>query len=151
MNSKVGAGARRRACGGFSLIEIMVVVVILGILAAIVVPKVMSRPAEARVTKVKQDIRAIDSALKLYKLDNFSFPTTDQGIEALVEKPDGLPPGANWKPEGYLDRIPVDPWGQPYAYLSPGLNGEFDLYTLGADGVRGGVEDGADIGNWQLD
>lgn len=139
----------RRACG-FSLIEIMVVVVILGILAAIVVPKVMSRPAEARISKVKQDIRATESALQLYKLDNFSYPTTEQGLEALVARPEGLPQGANWKEGGYLDRVPVDPWGAPYAYLSPGLNSEFDLYTLGADGARGGDDENADIGNWQL-
>jgi general secretion pathway protein G len=136
---------------GFSLIEIMVVVVILGILAAVVVPKVMSRPAEARVSKVKQDLRATESALKLYKLDNFAYPTTQQGLEALVEKPEGLTPGANWKADGYLDRIPEDPWGTPYVYLSPGLKAEFDLYTLGADAAKGGEGENADIGNWQLD
>lgn len=143
----------RRGSGpnGFSLIEIMVVVVILGILAAVVVPKVMSRPAEARISKAKQDIRAVESALKLYRLDNFGYPTTDQGLEALTSKPRDLPASANWKPGGYLDRVPVDPWGKPYAYLSPGLNGEFDLYTLGADGARGGEDDNSDIGNWQLD
>jgi len=139
-----------RPASGFSLIEIMVVVVILGILAAIVVPKVMSRPSEARISKVKQDIRATEAALQLYKLDNFRYPTTEQGLEALVIRPDGLPQGASWKEGGYLDRVPVDPWGTPYAYLSPGLNSEFDLYTLGADGVKGGNDENADIGNWQL-
>jgi general secretion pathway protein G len=143
---------RSRSRGrGFSLIEIMVVVVILGILAAVVVPKVMSRPAEARVSKVKSDLRAVESALKLYKLDNFSYPTTEQGLESLVTRPEGLAPGASWKQDGYLDRVPIDPWGNPYAYLKPGLNGEFDLYTLGADGARGGTDENADIGNWQLD
>lgn len=148
---QAGQTAGRGRCDGFSLIEIMVVVVILGILAAIVVPNVMSRPAEARISKVKQDIRATESALQLYKLDNFAYPTTEQGLEALVTRPLDLPPGANWKSEGYLDRVPTDPWGSPYAYLSPGLNGAFDLYTLGADGVKGGEDENADIGNWQLD
>lgn len=146
MQQQAGRGRQR----GFSLIEIMVVVVILGILAAIVVPKVMSRPGEARVNKAKQDIRAVEAALQLYKLDNFNYPTTEQGLEALVSKPQGLPPGANWKTGGYLERVPVDPWGTPYAYLQPGLNGEFDLYTLGADAAKGGEEENADIGNWQL-
>jgi len=136
---------------GFTLIEIMVVVVILGILAAVVVPEVMSRPSEARINKAKQDIRAIDSALKLYKLDNFSYPTTQQGIKALVVRPEGMPAGANWKKEGYIARLPNDPWGKPYIYLSPGLKGAFDLYTLGADGVKGGSEENADLGNWQVD
>lgn len=128
----------------------MVVVVILGILAAVVVPQVMSRPAEARTSKVKQDLRAIESALKLYKLDNFAYPTTGEGLEALIERPPGLPETANWNPEGYLDRIPQDPWGKPYIYLSPGQRGVFDLYTLGADGRKDGVEENADFGNWQL-
>jgi general secretion pathway protein G len=127
------------------------VVVILGILAAVVVPNVMSRPADARATKAKQDLRATESALQLFKLDNFVYPTTEQGLEALVSEPQDLPSGASWKSGGYLDRIPEDPWGRPYAYLSPGVEGEFDLYTLGADGVRGGDGENADIGNWQVD
>ncbi len=137
--------------GGFTLIEIMVVVVILGILAAVVVPEVMSRPAEARINKAKQDIRAIDSALRLYKLDNFHYPSTEQGLQALKTQPEGLPEGANWKKEGYIGRLPKDPWGRPYLYLSPGLQGEFDLYTLGADGVKGGVDENTDLANWQID
>jgi general secretion pathway protein G len=135
---------------GFTLIEIMVVVVILSILAAFAVPKIMSRPDEARITKAKQDIRAIESALKLYRLDNFRYPTTDQGLEALITKPTTAPEPKNWKKEGYLDRMPLDPWGTPYQYLSPGEKGEFDLYTLGADGQPEGEESNADIGNWNL-
>jgi len=119
---------------GFTLIEVMVVVVILSILAAVIVPKVMDRPDTARAVKAKTDIRALESALNLYKLDNFNYPTTEQGLEALVPK--------------YIDRLAIDPWGKPYLYLSPGLHGDFDVYTLGADGVQGGTEKNADIGNW---
>lgn len=135
---------------GFTLIEIMVVVVILGILASIVVPKIMSRPDEARIAKASQDIRAISAALDLYRLDNFSYPTTDQGLLALVESPDNLSPGANWKKGGYLERVPKDPWGNDYLYLMPGAHGEFDLYSLGADGVSGGSDVAADINSWEL-
>ncbi len=140
-----------RAARGFTLIEVMVVVIILGVLAAIVVPKIMDRPAEARVTKAKHDIRALTSALNLYRLDNFNYPSTDQGLEALVERPAGSPEARNWKEGGYLDRLPRDPWGNPYQYLSPGENGDFDLYTLGADGQPGGEGANADVGNWNLD
>lgn len=129
----------------------MVVVVILGILAAVVVPRVMSRPDEARVVKAEQDIRAISAALDLYKLDNLRYPTTDQGIDALVRRPDDLPAGARWKDGGYLASVPVDPWGQPYLFLQPGQHGPFDLYSLGADGTAGGEGTDADIGNWQLE
>lgn len=129
----------------------MVVVVILGILAAVVVPRVMSRPDEARVVKAEQDIRAISAALDLYKLDNLRYPTTDQGIDALVRRPDDLPAGARWKEGGYLASVPVDPWGQPYVFLQPGQHGPFDLYSLGADGTAGGEGTDADIGNWQLE
>jgi len=141
----------RRAAQGFTLIEIMVVVVILSILAAFVVPRVMDRPAEARVTKARQDIRALESALKLYRLDNYRYPTTDQGLEALVSKPSTGPEPRNWKSGGYLDRLPKDPWGNPYHYLQPGEHGEFDLYSLGADGRRGGQGPDADIANWNLE
>ena len=121
--------------GGFTLIEVMVVVVILSILAAIVVPKIMDRPDEARITKAKQDIRALEAALNLYKLDNFIYPTTDQGLEALVQPPTIAPEPPKWKQGGYLDRMPQDPWGKSYLYLSPGDQGRaFDLYSLGADG-----------------
>lgn len=135
---------------GFTLIEVMIVVVILGILAAIVVPKIMGRPDEARVLKARQDLRAIGAALDLYRLDNFSYPTTEQGLEALVTRPEHLPEGASWKKGGYLASLPTDPWKRPYAYLQPGIHGEYDLYTLGADGVEGGSEAAADIGNWTL-
>ena len=134
---------------GFTLIEIMVVVVILGILAAIVVPKVMDRPDAARITKARQDIRALESSLNLYKLDNFVYPSTDQGLQALVEAPSGS--GApNWKKGGYLDRLPKDPWNNEYQYLNPGVHGDIDIYSLGADGRPGGEEINADIGNWSL-
>ncbi len=135
---------------GFTLIEVMIVVVILGILAAIVVPKIMGRPDEARATRTQQDIRAIGAALDLYRLDNFSYPSTDQGLEALVSKPGNLAQGTHWKQGGYLGQLPNDAWGRPYFYLRPGVHGEYDLYSLGADGVEGGSEANADIGNWQL-
>lgn len=135
---------------GFTLIEVMVVVVILGILAAIIVPKVMDRPDAARVTKAQNDLRAIESALNLYRLDNFHYPTTDQGLQALVERPTGTPEAQNWKAGGYLDRLPVDPWGKPYQYLQPGRQGEIDIFSLGADGRPGGEGYNGDIGNWQL-
>lgn len=135
---------------GFTLIEVMVVVVILGILAAVVVPRVMSRPDEARVIRAQQDIRALGSALKLYRLDNFNYPDTDQGLQALVERPVNLPEEARWKQGGYLERLPKDPWGNEYQYLQPGARGAFDLYSLGADGAPGGEESDADIGNWSI-
>jgi general secretion pathway protein G len=130
---------------GFTLIEVMVVVVILGILAAILVPKVMDRPDQARKIKAKQDIRALEAALNLYKLDNFVYPTTDQGLEALVEKPSSPEP-PNWKEGGYVDRLPKDPWNQDYLYLSPGENGSIDIFSMGAD--QQPSDD--DIGNWGL-
>ncbi len=136
---------------GFTLIEIMVVVVILGILAAIVVPKVMDRPDSARITKAKQDIRALESALNLYKLDNFNYPSTDQGLEALAKKPSGTPEPRNWKQGGYIDRMPKDPWGNDYQYMQPGVHGDVDLFSLGADGRPGGDGINADIGNWTLE
>ncbi len=129
----------------------MVVVIILGILAALVVPKIMDRPDAARVTRVKHDLRALQSALDLYRLDNFVYPSTDQGLEALVTRPAGAPEARNWKAGGYLDRVPGDPWGTPYQYLNPGEHGEIDLYSLGADGQPGGEGVNADIGGWKLD
>ena len=133
---------------GFTLIEVMVVVVILGILAAIVVPKIMSRPDEARVVKAQQDLRSIAAALDLYKLDNFNYPTTADGLEALVTKPANLAQGANWRSGGYLAKLPIDPWSKAYQYLAPGQHGEYDLYTLGADGALGGEGVNQDLGNW---
>ena len=133
---------------GFTLIEIMVVVVILGILATLVVPKIMGRPDEARLVKAKQDILALESALKLYKLDNFSYPNTEQGLEALVNQPTATL--THWKDGGYLDRLPKDPWGTPYQYLSPGVKGNIDIYSLGADALPNGENLNADIGNWQF-
>lgn len=135
---------------GFTLIEVMVVIVILGILAAVVVPRVMDRPDTARITKARQDIRTLESALNLYKLDNFQYPSTDQGLEALVNKPSGDPEPRNWKSGGYVDRLPKDPWGNDYLYLNPGVHSAIDIYTLGADNQEGGEEMNADIGNWNL-
>lgn len=135
---------------GFTLIEIMVVVVILGILAALVVPKVMSRPDEARVVAAKQDIAALMQALKMYRLDSKRYPTTEQGLQALTTKPAQTPVPDNWKAGGYVERLPVDPWGNPYQYLNPGLHGEIDVFSYGADGTAGGEGFDADVGSWQL-
>ncbi|RKZ37840.1 MAG: type II secretion system protein GspG [Gammaproteobacteria bacterium] len=135
---------------GFTLIEVMVVVVILSILAALVVPRIMDNPDKARLLKVEQDIRAISTALKLYKLDNYSYPITDQGLEALIIKTTVPPEPRQWKSGGYLDSLATDPWGFPYNYLSPGIHGEYDLYSQGADGQADGTDINADIGNWQL-
>jgi general secretion pathway protein G len=137
--------------GGFTLIEILVVVVILGILASIIIPKIMTRPEEAKRIKAKMDIKAIETALNLYRLDNDVYPSTEQGLEALVTKPTtGVIP-KNWKEDGYLDKVPKDPWGNLYVYLSPGVNKEFDLESYGTDGVDGGEGKDADIENWDLE
>lgn len=132
---------------GFTLIEIMVVVIILGILAAIVVPNIMDKPDRARTVKAKQDIRALETALNLYKLDNFIYPTTDQGLEALVTKPGDV---ANWNK--YMPRLPKDPWGNGYQYLSPGTHNSdgIDISSLGADAQLGGEGPNSDVGNWEL-
>ncbi|GMV69130.1 MAG: type II secretion system protein GspG [Pseudomonadota bacterium] len=142
---------KRKRMAGFTLIEIMVVVVILGILAALIVPNIMDRPDMARVTRTRQDIRALQTALNLYRLDNYRYPTTDQGLEALVEQPaiEPLPPA--YRKGGYLERMPKDAWGRPYLYLSPGLHGEVDISSLGADGQPGGEGVNADIQSWALD
>ncbi|MCW3479879.1 type II secretion system major pseudopilin GspG [Neisseriaceae bacterium JH1-16] len=140
---------RHAAQRGFTLIEIMVVIVILGVLAALIVPKVMGRPDEARIVAAKQDIGAISQALKLYRLDNTRYPTSEQGLKALVQKPTTGPETKNWKPGGYLERLPDDPWGHPYQYANPGTHGEIDIWSLGADGEPGGEGVDADIGNWQ--
>jgi general secretion pathway protein G len=130
---------------GFTLIEVMVVVVILAVLAAIVVPKIMSRPDEARMTAARADIAGVTQALKLYRLDNSFYPTTEQGLQALVTQPTTSPAPSNWKRGGYLDRMPKDPWGREYQYLNPGLRGEIDVFSLGADGRPGGEGVNADI------
>lgn len=145
------AATRRGRARGFTLIEIMVVVVILGILAAIAVPRILNRPDTARVVKAQQDVRVIESALKLYRLDNYRYPTTEQGLQALVEKPTIAPEPDNWKAGGYMQRLPSDPWGNPYHYRNPGEHSEIDVYSLGRDGRPGGEDIDADIGNWNLD
>ena len=143
------SGQRRsRRAGGFTLIEIMVVIVILGVLAALVVPRVMSRPDEARVVAARQDVAASMQALKLYRLDNQRYPSTEQGLQALVTRPAAGPAANNWKQ--YLDRLPVDPWGKPYQYLNPGLRGEIDVFSLGGDSAPGGTGTDADVGSWGL-
>lgn len=138
-----------RAHGGFSLIEILVVVVIIGILAAVVVPRVMDEPEKARATKAKQDVQALVTALNMYKLDNFNYPSTEQGLEALVRPPSGQPPAPNWKEGGYIQRLPTDPWGNEYQYLNPGVHGEIDVWSYGANGTAGGEGIDGEIGNWQ--
>src|SRR6201996_2484830 len=143
------AGLRSRRQRGFTLIEVMVVIAILGILAALIVPKIMSRPDEARRVAAKQDIGTVMQALKLYRLDNGRYPTQEQGLRALIEKPSTDPVPNNWKDGGYLERLPVDPWGNPYQYLSPGTHGDIDIFSFGADGKAGGEANDADIGSWQ--
>ncbi|MFQ5994199.1 MAG: type II secretion system major pseudopilin GspG [Acidiferrobacterales bacterium] len=144
--SRYSARSRCR-WAGFTLMEVLVVVVILGILAALVVPRIMERPDEARLIAAKNDVRAIVSALKLYRLDNGSYPSTEQGLLALVQRPDNA---RNWKSGGYLDRVPKDPWGVEYQYLSPGIRGEIDVFSLGADNAPGGEGKNAEIGSWNL-
>jgi general secretion pathway protein G len=143
--------AARRLSAGFTLLEIMVVVVILGILAALVAPQVISKVDEANAVKAKQDIRAFETALNLFRLDNFKYPTTDQGLQALAVQPTDSSI-RNWKKGGYIDSLRKDPWGNDYQYVYPGTHGkEFDLFTLGADGREGGEGVDADIGNWMPD
>lgn len=139
---------KRYQQAGFSLIEIMVVVIIIGIMGAIVIPKVINKPDEARIVRAKQDIYAIQSALDLYRLDNGSYPTTDQGLQALVTKPTIQPIPQNWHP--YLRTLPVDPWGNAYHYLNPGQHGDVDIFTYGPTGKPGGKGEKAEIGNWTL-
>lgn len=131
---------------GFTLIEVLVVVAILGILAALVVPRIMDRPDEAKRVAAKADVNALVQSLKMYRLDNGFYPSTDQGLGALVQRPTTNPQPPNWKP--YLDRLPRDPWGSDYQYLNPGQRSEIDVFSLGADRARGGEGSGADIGNW---
>lgn len=135
---------------GFTLIEIMVVVIILGILIALVAPNVIGNIDKAQITAAKTEIRTLEGALKFYRIDQFAYPSTEQGLEALVTKP-ADPNIRNWNPGGYVDRLPMDPWNRPYLYLSPGAQGEIDVYTLGRDGQPGGEGIDADIGNWNLE
>ena len=135
---------------GFSLIELMVVVIIIGILALMIVPRVIDRPDQARTARARQDIKVLESALQLYRLDNRIYPTTAQGLEALAAKPVAAPVPPNWPDNGYLARLPKDPWGRDYLYLVPGIHGEFDVFSYGADGEPGGTGNDADIGNWTV-
>lgn len=136
---------------GFTLIEILVVVVIIGILIGLVAPNILGRVDEARVTAARADINTFSQALDMYRLDNHNYPSTEQGLEALVKKPSGSPEAKNWNPSGYLKggKLPVDPWGREYLYLSPGAHGPFDLYSLGADGKEGGSGYDADVVSWE--
>ena len=142
----------RRRIRAFTLIEVMVVIAILAVLAALIVPKVMSRPDEARVVAARQDIASLLQALKLYRLDNGRYPTTEQGLRALIEKPTTEPAANNWKQGGYLERssLPKDPWGKEYQYLNPGVKGEIDVFSFGRDGQSGGEGVDADIGSWSI-
>ena len=133
---------------GFSLLELMVVVVILSVLALVIVPRVIDRPDQARAARAQADIAAISSAVNLYRLDNFRYPTTEQGLAALTAPPTLEPLAPNWASGGYMDRLPVDPWGGAYQYLAPGVHGDFDVFSYGADGVVGGSGADADIGSW---
>ena len=141
------ATLRRRIQDGFTLIELMVVLLIIGVLAALIVPNVLGRADDARVTAAKTDVNNLMQALKLYKLDNQRYPTAEQGLPALLTKPTTAPIPPNWK--SYLDLLPNDPWGKPYVYLNPGVKGEVDVMSLGADGQPGGEGNNADIGSWQ--
>ena len=135
---------------GFTLLEIIVVVTIIAILAAYIAPKIVGRADDARIAKAKSDIRVLESSMELYKLDNFSYPSTDQGLDALVNKPAGEEL-KHWRKGGYIKKLNKDPWGSDYQYQLPGANGEFDIYSLGADSAIGGADEAADIGNWNLD
>ena len=141
------ATLRRRIQDGFTLIELMVVLLIIGVLAALIVPNVLDRADDARVTAAKTDVNNLMQALKLYRLDNQRYPTAEQGLAALLTKPAAAPVPPNWK--SYLDLLPNDPWGKPYVYLNPGVKGEVDVMSLGADGQAGGEGKNADIGSWQ--
>ena len=146
--TKFNPNRRLTKQSGFTLIEIMVVVVIIGILASVVVPRIMDNPDKARTAKAKHDIRSLESALDIYRLDNFVYPTTDQGLEALISLPSSSPEPANWKQGGYIKKLSNDPWGNEYLYLNPGEHGEIDIYSLGADGAPDGEGPNTDIGSW---
>ncbi len=134
---------------GFSLVEILVVLVIMALLIGIVAPNVLDRADEARVQKVHADFKNIETALKMYRLDNFVYPSTEQGLQALIEPSTLDPEPRNFKKGGYLEELPLDPWGRPYLYVSPGEHREVDLYSLGADGLSGGEGQNSDVGNWR--
>jgi general secretion pathway protein G len=150
LRSKQNGGLNKQRSKGFTLVEIMVVVVIIGILAALVVPKLLGRTDDARITAAKSDIASLMNALKLYKLDNQRYPTTEQGLQALVTKPTTGPAANGWKAGGYVEKLPKDPWGNTYQYLSPGVHAEIEVFSYGADGQPGGTGVDADIGSWDL-
>ncbi len=146
---QIDSQRKQRRSRGFTLVEIMVVVVIIGILGALVVPKLLGRTGEARVTAAKTDIATMMQALKLYKLDNQRYPSTEQGLQSLITKPTSGPAANGWKTGGYMEKLPKDPWGNAYQYLSPGIHGEVDVFSLGADGQPGGTGEDADVGSWE--
>ena len=141
------ASLRRPAASGFTLIELLVVLVIIGVLGALIVPNLFSSLDDARGTAARTDIKTLTESLKRYKIDNQRYPSAEQGLDALVRKPTATPTPPNWKP--YLDKLPADPWGRPYQFLNPGVNGEIDVFSFGADGQPGGEGSNADVGSWQ--
>ncbi|MEA1949175.1 MAG: type II secretion system major pseudopilin GspG [Thermodesulfobacteriota bacterium] len=151
MNSK--NFLKKMDCRGFTLIELMVVIVILGILAGLIIPRIMGRPEEAKQLKAKMQIESLETALKLYKLDNGMYPDTEQGLQALVEQPETGTIPKKWRKNGYLEkgRLPKDPWGNEFIYLSPGAHGEYDIISYGADGVPDGEDKNRDINSWEIE
>lgn len=143
----------RRDCRGFSLIELMVVIVILGILAALIAPRLIGRTEDAKIVQAKVQIEGFETALKLYRLDNGFYPTTEQGLQALVQQPETSPAPRKWRSGGYLEksRIPQDPWGNEFVYLSPGTHGDYDIISYGADGVQGGDDANQDVNSWEIE